>query len=154
MIQRDYIERLIQQVVQTLAAMLRLRESGETDRALRAAHETEELVLGPDHQLLVRMEATTLVSMVGRYELDRVRLYAVLVGEEGVTHDAAGDGDAARRCYVRALELLAAASLAGCRLDPADRERVADLAGKVDVESLEVRYRTRIARIVAGDDLS
>lgn len=147
MIQRDYIERLIQQVVQTLALMLRLREEGEVERALRAAQRTEELVLGPQHQLLARMEATTMVDLLGRYEVERVRLYATLVAEEGATHDAAGDTDRAAWRYARALELFAAASIGGARLDGGDRERVAVLVAKVGAGSVDPRYRDELARL-------
>lgn len=151
MVQRDYIERLIQQVVETLALMFRLRERGESDRALRAAEETGDVVLGPDHALLKQMEATTLVNMVGRYELERVRLYAMLVDEEGLTHEATGATELAAQRYRRALELLAATFLGGGRLREGDRERVEVLSQKVDVASLEARYQRAIERIANGD---
>ena len=151
MIQRDYIERMIQQVAQALAMMLRLRNQGELGEALRSAQETEALVLGPEHQLLARMEATTLVELIGRSEVGRVRLYAALVAEEGATYEMAGDGERAVRRFVRALELFAAASLAGARLDEGDRERIAGLAGKVDVAGLDPRYRDVVSRLAAPE---
>jgi tetratricopeptide (TPR) repeat protein len=127
MVQRDYIERLIQQVVQALSLMLGLRERGEHERALRSLEQTESLVLGPDHALLRRMEARSMVSLLGRHDVERVRLYAVLVAEEGVTLEAMGDGERSRQRYRRALDLYHAAEDSGAKLDDADHDRIHEM---------------------------
>jgi hypothetical protein len=149
MIKRDYVERLIGQVVQALALMLRLRQAGDFGAALQVVDETASRVLGPDHALLTRMEASSMVDMIGRYELERVRLYAVLVDEEGDIHADAGEAGLAEARYRRALELFAALGLAGMRLDEQDRVRIARLAEKVDLRSIDGRYRDEVARLIA-----
>jgi GAF domain-containing protein len=146
MIQRDYIERLIQQVVQALALMLRLREAADFGPALQVAQEAAERVLGPDHALLARLDASSMVRLVGEAELERVRLYAVLVGEEGAIHEDQGQVDLARWRYLRALELYGALSLAGFRLRDGDRERIAGLCSKVDPRLIDERYRDELRR--------
>jgi hypothetical protein len=147
MIQRDYIERLIQQVVQALALMLRLRKAGDFGPALQVVDETARRALGPDHDLLARMEASSLVRLIGEFQLERVRLYAIVVSEEGEIRDDQGESAIAENRYRRALELYAALSLTGGRLDEGDRERIDRLSRKVDMRSIDQRYRDELARI-------
>ena len=105
------------------------------------------LVLGPDHALLERMDAASVVNFIGKFELDRVRLYAMLLTEEARVHERGGDPDLALRRRRRALELYAAASLAGARLDEADRERIGQVLAKVGLDDLDPRWREEIERL-------
>lgn len=147
MIQRDYILRLIQQVAQAVALIFRLSESGQLSQALEVVRQNIALVLGPDHGLLERMDPASLVNFIGKFELDRVRLYAVLLAEEAAVHERGGDPDRAHRCRRRALEVYAAASLAGARLDGADRERIAQLLREVGGDAIDSRYREELERV-------
>jgi hypothetical protein len=81
--------------------------------------------------VLERLDASSAVELLGKYEMDRLRMYAALLGEEGAIHERRGKPERAELCYRRALELYAATSLAGARLNPADRERIALLQAKV-----------------------
>jgi hypothetical protein len=149
MIQRDYIERLIQQVAEAVGLVLGLIRSGKFDQALQLVDATTEKVLGPHRSLLERLEATSAVELIGRFELDRLRLYAALLGEKGAIHELRGDAAAAQACYRHALELYAASSAAGARLMDADLDRIAQLSASVDLESLDPRYRDELSRVQA-----
>ena len=127
MIRRDYIERLIAQAAEAIAEALRLARAGETDPALRLLRQTSLRLLGSLGPLLDRLEAGSAVSLAGRYELDRIRVYAAIVAEEGAVHELRQDPAAAAASYRRALELYAEGSLAGMRLMPADLERIRGL---------------------------
>ncbi|HKF78496.1 MAG TPA: hypothetical protein VKF59_20310 [Candidatus Dormibacteraeota bacterium] len=149
MIQRDYIERLIQQCAEFLGRILRLREAGELDPALRLVDEAANELLGPLRPLLDRLEASTAVEVAGRLDTDRIRLYAALLGEQALIHGARGDAMRAYLSCRRALELLAAVSLAGGRLGDDDLRRIAVLTTTLDVDQLDDRYRDELRRLAA-----
>ncbi len=149
MIQRDYIERLIEQCAAAIAQMRAFLRAGEVEAALRLASETADRLLGPLRPVLERMEPGSAVDFVGRFELGRIRIYAALAGEEGLIHQVRGDAALASARSSRALELYAAASLAGALLFEADLERIAALTTAADVERLDVRYRDEVRRLVA-----
>ena len=128
MVRRDYIEKLIEQAAQALRQIAQFVAAGEFDPALQMIRRTGDLVLGPLAPLLDRLDANSAVALAGRFELDRIRMYAALTAEEGDIHQLRGHVDAARRCHSRALELYAAAARAGARLLPADEERIARLS--------------------------
>ncbi|HKF74864.1 MAG TPA: hypothetical protein VKF59_01875, partial [Candidatus Dormibacteraeota bacterium] len=105
MIQRDYIERLIEQCAEAISRMLAFRRAGELDVALRIVGETGDRLLGPLRPVLERMEPGSAVDFVGSFELGRIRIYAALVGEEGLIHQARGDAALASARSSRSLEL-------------------------------------------------
>jgi hypothetical protein len=129
---QDYIVWMIEQTVQAMAEAARLMKAGKFDLALIAIQRASDLVVPPPMRaLLDRLEPGSAVSVLGPAELDRVRLYAALLGEEGAVHELRGDEAGAQRCYARSLELYAAAEAAGADLLEADRERISDLRGKL-----------------------
>jgi hypothetical protein len=147
LIQRDYIDRLIQECAQALSRMLRLRRAGQHDEALQVFGEAADRILGPIRPLVERMEPDSAVDFVGPNQLDRLRLYAALLGQEGVVHRARGDSARAYLSCRRALELYAAISLGGGALVDDDVERIGVLTTLVDVRALEPRYREELARL-------
>lgn len=147
MIQRDYVLRLIAQFAEGVGRLLQLRRAGELDAALQLVGQMKDHVLGPLRPVVERLEATSVVELAGRFELERVRMYAALEAEEGAVHEVRHDAGKAAACYRRALELYAAASQGGVALEPADRERVALLSPQVAVAE---RYRGELARIASG----
>lgn len=147
MIRRDYIERLVAQAAQALAQVLELVRAGQFDPALQLIRRTSEAVLGPLWPLVDRLDPESAVQLAGRWELDRIRLYAALLGEETLVHNLRERPLEAARCGRRALELYAASALGGAQLLPADRERIAlllPLAGDIDP-----RYQAEAARLAA-----
>lgn len=147
MIQRDYIERLIEQCAQAISRMLQLRREGRFDAALQVVGDAADRLLGPLRPVLERMEPASAVAFVGSTQLGRIRIYAALAGEEGLIHQARGDSARAYLRGRRSLELYAAASLAGVRLDEADFERVAALSALVELDQLDARYQSELRRL-------
>ncbi len=130
-IRRDYIERLIARAAQALAEIARLARLGEFEPALALLRRTSAEVLGPMGPLFERLDPASAAELAGRYEIDRIRLYAALTCEEGAIHEARGDAGRAAECYRRGLALYEAGQRAGARLLPADEERIADVRAKV-----------------------
>lgn len=147
MIRRDYIERLVEQAAQAIAQVLELVGAGHFDPALQLIRRTSATVLGPLWPLIDRLDPASAVELAGRYEIDRVRIYAALIGEEGLIHQARDRGAEAAHCARRALELYAAASLAGAKLLPADHARVARLLPLAG--GLDSRFEAEAARLAA-----
>jgi hypothetical protein len=130
--QRDYIEWLIEQVGQALAEIAQMVKEGKFDLALLAIQRTTDLVVPPPMRaLLDRLEAASAVAVLGPSELDRVRMYAALLGEQGALHELRGRTPEATSCYRRSLELYTAAASAGAALMEADHERIAAMRDHV-----------------------
>jgi hypothetical protein len=146
-VQRDYIERMIEQAAQAFADILQLVRAGDLDLAMIMVHKTRDVVLGPMRPVLERVDAATAVDLLGKYELDRLRMYAALLGDEGAIHEIRGRSSRAQECYRHALELYAAASMAGARLKPADWERIVLLEPKVEAGNIDARYREELIRL-------
>jgi len=148
MIQRDYIERLIQQCAEVLQRALSSRRAGQPDRAIELVREAQDRLVGPVRPLLERLEASSAVQVAGPGEHEHVRVHAALLGEEGLIHGQLGDSASAYLCCRRAVELYAALSLAGARLQPADLERIALLRGALGrADGLDDRYRAELERL-------
>lgn len=130
MIQRDYIERLIQQAIQGLAQAVALIRRGELDPASIIVEKTADLLLGPLRPAFERLDPASAVALVRESELDRVRLYAALLAEQGAIQELRGNQPLADYLHRRALEFYEAGRRAGVHLLPADLERMAELAGR------------------------
>ena len=148
MIQRDYIERLIQQCAEFLQRALSLRQAGQPDQAIELVRQAQNQLVGPVRPVLERLEASSAVQVAGPGEHERVRVYAALLGEESLIHRQLGDSASAYLCCRRAVELYAALSLAGARMQPADLERIALLRGALGrADGLDDRYRVVLDRL-------
>jgi hypothetical protein len=130
-VQRDYIERQIEQMAQAIAQIVELVRTGQFDPALIVVRKTYEAVLGPLQPVLERLDAASAVELLGAFESDRLRMYAALLTEEGTIHELRGQAARAQQCYGRSLDLYTALSKAGARLNPADWERIELLQPKV-----------------------
>jgi len=128
---RDYIERMIEQCIEAISQIVTLVRAGEFDRALILVQRTADLLLGPNRAIYDRLDATSTVELLGKYELDRLRMYAALVGEEGLIREARGQAARAQECFGRALALYAAISKSGAKLMSADLERIDALQARV-----------------------
>ena len=133
-VQRDYIERQIEQVAQAIAQVVELIRSGQFDPALIVVRKTYAAVLGPLQPVLERLDAASAVELLGAFESDRIRMYAALLSEEGTIHELRGDAPRAQQCYSRALELYAALFNSGAHLKAADWDRIDTLQPKVQVK--------------------
>jgi hypothetical protein len=129
-LQRDYIERQIEQLAQAIAQILELVRTGQFDPALIVVRKTYEAVLGPLQPVLERLDAASAVELLGAFESDRIRMYAALLAEEGTIHELRGHTARAQQCYGRALELYSALSSSGAQLKSADWDRIEVLQTK------------------------
>ena len=146
-VQRDYIERMIEQFAQAIGAIVAAVRAGDFDLALITVRRTSDLVLGNLGPVVERLDAASLVELVGKYDLDRIRMYAAVLSEEGTIRELRGQEARARYCFSRALELYAAISLSGARLKPADWERIVLLQPKVAAGSIDGKYQDELLRL-------
>src|SRR5260370_15151010 len=102
-VQRDYLEQMIEEAAGALGQILQLARVGDLDLALILVGKTRDLVLGPMRPVLERVDAASAVGLVGKYDLDRLRMYAALLGEEGAIHERRGKPPPAHQCYRHAL---------------------------------------------------
>jgi hypothetical protein len=148
-VQRDYIERMIVQFAQAMGAIVAAVRAGDFDLALITVRRTSELVVGNLGPVFERLDAASVVEFVGKYELDRVRMYAALLAEEGTIRELRGQEARADYCFRRSLELYAAISLSGAKLKTADWERIVSLQPKVAAGAIDGRYHDELLRLAS-----
>ena len=134
-VQRDYLMRMIEQSARAMAEIAALVLAGEFDLALIVVHRTSDHVLGNLGPVFERLDATSLVDLMGKLDLDRVRMYAALLFEEGTIRELSGQTPRARYCFSRALDVYEAISRSGAHLNTADWERIGVLRPKVAAAS-------------------
>jgi hypothetical protein len=132
MVQRDYVVRMIEQFAQAIGEIVALVRAGEFDLALIVVRRTHDLVLGNLGPVLERLDAASVVDLIGKHDLDRVRMYAALLSEEGTIRELRGEAPRAQYCFSRALDLYNAIAGSGARLQDADWERMEMLRPKVE----------------------
>jgi hypothetical protein len=127
--------RMIEQCAAAIAEIAALIHAGEFDLALIVVRKTSDLVLGNLGPVFERLDAASLVDLMGKHELDRVRMYAALLAEEAAIREIRGEMPRAQYCFSRALDLYNAIHLSGAQLRAADRERIDMLRAKVHAAS-------------------
>ena len=148
-VQRDYIERMIDQCAQAIGAIAAAVRAGDFDLGLITIRRTSELVVGNLGPVFERLDAASVVDFVGKFDLDRVRMYAALLAEEGTIRELRGQEARAQYCYSRTLELYAAISLSGARLKTADWERIVSIQPKVEAGTIDARYQDELTRLAS-----
>ncbi len=118
-LKRDYILRILEQLNQALARILKLRASGDLAGAVREAEDAAGGVAGMDLRMAGSVDTATLV----RHLADPVRMAALarLMHERAELAAAQGDQPGERGWRQRAVELWRAAGAAGAELDPVAR---------------------------------
>jgi hypothetical protein len=124
--------RMIEQAAAAFAEIAALIRAGDFDLALIVVGKTSDLVLGNLRPVLERLDATSVVDLIGKLDLDRVRVYAALLAEEGTIRERRGEMSRAQYCFSRALDLYDAISRSGAQLRTADWERMDMLRPKVE----------------------
>ncbi len=109
-VQRDYLMRMIEQTAAAIAEIVVLIRAGEFDLALVVVRKTSDLMLGNLRPVFERLDATSVVDLIGKHDLDRVRMYAALLVEEGTIRERRGEMPRAQYCFSRALDLYDAIS--------------------------------------------
>jgi len=131
-VHRDYLMRMIEQTAAALAEIAALIRAGDFDLALVVVRKTSDLVLGNLLPVFERLDAASVVELIGKYDLDRVRMYAALLAEEGTIRERRGEVLRAQYSFSRALDLYDAISQSGAQLRTADWERIDMLRPKVE----------------------
>jgi hypothetical protein len=131
LVQRDYLMRMIEQCAAAIAEIAALIRAGEFDLALIVVRKTSDLVLGNLGPVFERLDAASVVDLIGKHDLDRVRMYAALLAEEGTIRELRGETARAQYCFSRALDLYDAISLSDAQLKTADWERMDLLRPKI-----------------------
>jgi hypothetical protein len=127
--------RMIEQCAAAIAEIAALVRAGEFDLALIMVRKTSDLVLGNLGPVFERLEAASLVDLMGKHELDRVRMYAALLAEEAAIREFRREMPRAQYGFSRALDLYNAIHVSGAQLKAADWERIDMLRAKVPAAS-------------------
>jgi len=103
-IKKDYVERMIEQLAEAIARLLKLREAGSHGEALAVVRSTCQEVFGLEYETLVGVDAASAASLLGTPL--KVRRFAELVRAEAEVLEAAGEHGLAvrRRTFAAALE--------------------------------------------------
>jgi len=134
-VQRDYLMRMIEQCAVAIAEIAALIRDGEFDLALIVVRKTSDLVLGNLGPVYERLDAASVVDLMGRHDLDRVRMYAALLAEEGAIRERSGQAHRAQYCFSRAYDIYNAIAQSGAQLRSADWERMDMLRPKIEAAS-------------------
>jgi hypothetical protein len=130
MVERDYVLRMIQQLVRALARIAGLKRAGQLDEALEDVSATLDDVLGPLRQTLEVIDPQSAARLLS--DRDRIEAYAVLVAEEGSILELMGDTERSGHRTRRALALLLEAQRLGHTLSPDALEVLEALQRKVE----------------------
>src|SRR5258708_22576846 len=114
---------MIDQCAVAIAEIAALIPAGEFDLALIVVRKTSDLVLGNLGSVFERLDAVSVVDLIGKHDLDRVRMYAALLAEEGTIRELRGETARAQYCFTRPLDLYDAISVSGDQLRTPDWER-------------------------------
>jgi hypothetical protein len=112
MLRDDYIMRIIEQLGQALAQVLKLGDVGQFQQALIALDQACHQFFGLDMKLLNDLDQDYLLGMMttdGILDTDKALIAAELLNAEGDLHAQANQADEAARRYLKALYLLASA---------------------------------------------
>ena len=108
MIQKDYVLRQIQQLVQVMAYVLQLKREGKQEEVRAEIDHALQETLGTRMKDLLELgksELITLCSPNGEFSADMALVLAELLEEEGKMSDISEESTIAQKCFQRALEL-------------------------------------------------
>src|SRR5260370_3140037 len=92
---------MIVQFAQAIGEIVAAVRAGDFDLALITVRRTSDLVVGNLGPVFERLDAASVVEFVGKYDLDRVRMYAALLSEEGTILELRGQTEPAQHCFSR-----------------------------------------------------
>jgi hypothetical protein len=142
---KDFIMRMIKQIMQMIAAMMGKKLDGDLDGALQLARTAQGKLLGPLADIAPRLDSVTAAHMVA--DPDILALWAEVVAEESDVHRRLGDEPAACAAEKRALELAVEAHLRTTVDRPELLALIARLRPAVDEPALDPRHRDALAEI-------
>jgi len=103
-IKKDYVERMIEQLADAIAKLLKLKEAGSHGEALAVIRSACHDAFGMEYEMLVGVDAASAASVLETPL--KVRKFAELVRAEAEVLEAAGEHGLAvrRRTFAAALE--------------------------------------------------
>jgi hypothetical protein len=108
MIRQDYIMRMIAQMVQVLARILHLRETGRYEQGLAAVDDEMQKFIGLDARFINSLSVKDLVALMKPsigLDATRALVAADLLKEQGDIYEDQGDPEAAFASHVKSLTL-------------------------------------------------
>lgn len=143
LVERDYIMRLVQQLTQAVARILRLRELEKYDQAQLELEQACSELLGMSRELLLTLDAATAAQLLGHEE--RIKIAARLLQEEGELLERQSRLPEARDCRQRALEFYLEALHVSKNVEGASLAAIAELCTKVSKAELATRHQEILA---------
>lgn len=128
-VRKDYIERLIEQVAEALAALLKLRQERKHGAALALIHDSSLSLLSMEYTVLTSMDALSVAQLLGHPE--KIKVLAELVTQEAEVRKACGEEAGATALLERALALRHAARSLQQQADPAGDEAIRALEARL-----------------------
>jgi hypothetical protein len=142
-VDKDYIVRMVKQIGDLFARLLKLMERREYDQAIRALQSACPSLLGLDYGPLSFADAETAAKLL--VEREKVKLFAQLVAKEAEILELKGDASAHEKRRF-ALELWAEALLRGAPLSPEQASTVRALTERVGPSAVGERYAGALSR--------
>jgi hypothetical protein len=143
-VRQDYILRLIEEMVQVLAAVLGLRKKGRHDEAIAAIEAASSSLTGIDLRLFEVIDPGALAARMG--DAARMRIVARLLLERAEVERDRGNGTASAAWRRRAVLLGLEAVLAGGTVDKEVRAEALELAAR---EDLGPRHRAALEKLAS-----
>ena len=134
-IREDYIERMVEQLVSALAAILKLGTANKPDEALALLQQTSLTLFGLEYRMLITFDANSVADLLGHPE--KILALARLVMTESDPLHQRGDTEAVSHRLTHALDLALEGQRRRTALDPED-------------EGLVRAVRERLARAASG----
>lgn len=100
----DYIERMIQKLVEALAAIMKAGKSQKTDEALELIQQTSLSLFGMEYRMLITIDAGSVAGLLGHPE--KIKALAKLVLAEADVLEQRGDAVGVAHRLHHALGLL------------------------------------------------
>ncbi|AKT37206.1 hypothetical protein [Chondromyces crocatus] len=142
--QRDYLLRMIDQLAHAIGRAMFARKAGNLEEAQQIVQETADGLLGPVRAMVEKVDASSAALLLGSHE--KITAYALLVAEEAMIQEAAGE-PRAKSSHRRALELHLESARLGKEVSEVALTSIEALHGKVDLERLAPRYREVLDRL-------
>jgi len=143
-IRKDYVERMIEQLVAALARILKARQEQRHEDALHLIGDTARSVLGMEYSVLTMADAASTARLLGKPA--RVLVLARLVRQEAEVRRERGDAPGATDRFRLALELHLEARELGLRPEGEGTKEVSELREAVGDAALSERYQRLLAR--------
>jgi hypothetical protein len=112
MVRRGYIQRLIDELIEVAAKVLRMRTSGDDPAALQEIKGAAKRLVGFDTEVLTRFSDASLIALLssgGALDAGKALAAGALLDVQAQIQLSRGEKDAARASWHKALLLLTAA---------------------------------------------